>query len=112
MCYFRVPFTIMSVNGLDERLEVREVVGFAYVRDLILDSGRKSVVELLLECGITPLDLSCKTIEFNEVFSNTLVVMHLEILNLCFGLPFRVMRSKVRLELRNEFFIVIEPIRY
>ena len=72
--YFGVAFPIMSINGLDKGLEIGEVVGFAYVGDLVLDSGRKSVVELSSECGITPLDSSCKMVEFNKVFGDTLVV--------------------------------------
>ena len=109
--YFRVLFPITSINDLDERPEVGEVVGFAYVGDLILDSGEKYIVELSLECGITLLDSSYKTVEFDEVFGDVLVVMHLEVLDFCSGLPFRFMRSEVRLEFRDEFIIVIEPIR-
>ena len=45
LCYFGVLFPIMSVNGLDEGLEIGEVVRFAYVGNLILDSGRKSIVQ-------------------------------------------------------------------
>ena len=110
LCYFGALFPIMSINGLDERPEVREVVRFAYTGDLILDSGRKSVVELSLECSVAPLDSSCKAVEFNKVFGNTLIVMHPEVFNFCFGLPFRVVGSEVRLELRNEFVVVIVPI--
>ena len=49
-------------------------------------------------------------VEFDEVFGDTLVVTHPEILNFCFGLPFRVVRSEVRLELRDEFIVVIKPV--
>ena len=51
-----MPFPIISVNGLDEGLEIREVVGFTYMGNLVFDSGGKSVVELSSECGVTPLD--------------------------------------------------------
>jgi len=110
MSYFGGSFPIMSVNGLDEGSEVREVVRFAYAGNLILDSGGKSVVELLLECSISPLDSSCKVIKFVEVFGDTLVVTHPEVFNFCFGLPFGVVGSKVRLELGNEFVVVIKPV--
>ena len=109
-CYFRALFPIMSIDGLDERLEVREVVGFAYMGDLVPDSGRKSIVELSSECGIAPLDLSCKAVEFNKIFGDMLVVTHLEVLGICFGLPFRVMRSEVRSELGDEFIVIVEPV--
>ena len=41
--YFRASFPITSVNGLNQGLEVGQVVRFAYMGDFILDSGRKSV---------------------------------------------------------------------
>ena len=108
--YFGVSFPIMSVNGLDEGSEVGEVVGFSYAGNLVFDSGGKSVVELLLECGIAPLDSSCKAVEFNKVFGDTLVVMHPEVFDFCFCFPFRVMGSEVRSELRDEFIVVIKPV--
>ena len=109
-CYFGVPFPITSINGLDKGLEIGEVVRFAYTGNLILDSGRNSVVDLSSECSVTPLDSSCKVVESNKVFGDTLVVTHLEILNFFFGLPFRVMGSKVGSELRDEFIVVVKPV--
>ena len=50
-------------------------------------------------------------VEFNKVFGDTLVVTHLEVFDFCFGFPFRVMGSEVRLELGDEFIVVIKPIR-
>ena len=100
----------MSINGLDEGSEVGKVVGFAYAGNLIFDSGGKSIVELSSECGVAPLDLSCKVVEFDKVFGDTLVVTHPEVFDFCFGFPFRVVGSKVRSELGDEFIIVIEPI--
>ena len=70
-----------------------------------------SVVELSSECGIAPLDLSCKVDEFDKVFGDTLVVTHPEVFDFCFGFPFRVVGSEVRSELGDEFVVVIEPIR-
>ena len=78
--------------------------------NLVFDSGRESVVELLSEYGIAPLDSSCKAVEFNEVYGDTLVVMHPEVLDFCFSLPFGVMRSEIRSELRNKFIVVIKPV--
>jgi len=109
--YFGASFPITSVNRLDEGSEVGKVVGFAYAGNLVFDSGGKSIVELLSECGIAPLDSSCKVVEFDEVFGDTLVVAHPEVFNFCFGFPFRIVGSKVRLELGDEFIVVIEPIR-
>ena len=103
-------YLVTRINGLDERPDIREVVGFPYAGDLVLDSSGKSIVELLSECGVTPLDLSCKMVEFDEIFGDMLVVMHPEILNFCFDLPFRVVKFEVRSEFRDEFIIVIESV--
>ena len=40
-----------------------EGVGFADVGDLILDAGRKSVIHLLAEGGVAPLDMGSKVVE-------------------------------------------------
>ena len=87
------------------------LLGLPTWENLIFDSGVQSIVELLSECSVAPLDSICKVVEFDKVFGDTLVVTHLKILDFCFGLPFRVMRSEVRLELRNEFVVVIKPVR-
>ena len=49
-------------------------------------------------------------VEFDKVFGDMLVVTHPEVLDFCFNLPFRVVRSEVRPELRNEFVVVIDPV--
>ena len=80
-------FPITSVNGLDEGSEVGEVVGFSYTGNLIFDSGGKSIVELSSECRVAPLDSSCKAVEFNKVFGNTLVVTHPEVFDSALASP-------------------------
>ena len=44
-------------------MEFMESVGFANMGDLVLDAGWKSVVHLLVEGGITPLDTGSKAVE-------------------------------------------------
>ena len=39
-------------------MKVSEVIGFAYSGDLVLNPGQKSVVELVSEWRVSPLD-SC-----------------------------------------------------
>ena len=48
----------MSIDRLSENAKVSEVIGFAYSGDLVLNPGRKSVVELASEWHVSPLD-SC-----------------------------------------------------
>ena len=65
----------------------------------------------MIALTVTPLDSSCKTVKFDEVFGDTLVVMHLEILDLCFGLSFMVVRSEVISKFGNKFVVIVEPVR-
>ena len=49
-------FPVIGINVLEKGAECNEGVGFADIGNLILDLGQKSGVELLMECGISPLD--------------------------------------------------------
>ena len=49
-------FPIASIDRLSEKAKVSEVIRFAYLGDLILNPGWKSIVELALEWRISPLD--------------------------------------------------------
>ena len=40
-------FPIASIDGLSESTKVSEVIGFAYLGDLVLNPGQKSIVELV-----------------------------------------------------------------
>ena len=51
-------FPIASIDGLSESMEVSEVIGFAYLGDLVLNLGQKSIVELASEWRVPPLDSS------------------------------------------------------
>ena len=54
--HLRAALPILGVNGLGEGMEFVEGVRFADAGDLILDVGRKSVIHLLAEGSIAPLD--------------------------------------------------------
>ena len=47
---------ILGVDGLGKGMEFVEGVGFVNAGDLVLDAGRKSMIHLLVEGGIAPLD--------------------------------------------------------
>ena len=61
--YIGMSSPIMGVNGLGEDGEFREGVGFSDAGDLVLDSGQKTMVELLVEGGIPPLDVCHKVVK-------------------------------------------------
>ena len=56
---------ISGVDRLGKGMEFIEGVRFADAGDLILDAGWKSVIHLLAEGGITPLDMGSKVVEVN-----------------------------------------------
>ena len=53
-----MSFPIVSIDGLSESTKVSEVIGFAYLGDLVLNLGQKSIVELTSEWCVSPLDSS------------------------------------------------------
>ena len=66
-----------------------EGVRFADVGDLVLDVGQKSTIQLLVEGGITPLDMGGK------VLHDVLVIAHLGIFEVSLSLAFEIMGSEV-----------------
>ena len=54
---------ISGVDRLGEGMEFMEGVRFADASDLVLDVGRKSVIHLLAEGSVTPLDTGGKAVE-------------------------------------------------
>ena len=93
--HLRTALPIMVVNRLGEGAEFGEGVRFAKAGDFVLDLGWKSMIQLLAEGGVAPLDSSSKVVEVDEVLHNVLVVAHAEILKVDLGFAFRAMWSKV-----------------
>ena len=58
-------FPVTSINRLSKEAKVSKVIRLAYLGDLILDLGQKSVVELASEWRVSPLDSCSWSIEFN-----------------------------------------------
>ena len=52
-----VVLPILGVDGLGKGMEFMEGVRFADVGDLVLDAGRKFVIHLSAEGGVSPLDM-------------------------------------------------------
>src|SRR3979490_2174081 len=86
-----------------------ERTGFTDTGHFVLDSSRESVIELAAECGVCPLDACSKAVEFDQVFSHSLVVMHTKCLEVGFSFTYGVVGSEVVFKLRNKFRVVINP---
>ena len=77
--------------------------------NFVLDSGWKSMIQLLVKGSITSLDSSSEVVEVNVVLHNALVVMHAEILKVSLSFSLRVMWSKVIFQFSDKVRVVIEP---
>ena len=84
--HLRTVLLILGVNRLDEGMEFMEGVGFANTGNLVLDAGRKSTIQLSAEGGVTPLDMGGKAVEVNEVLHDVLVIAHLQVFKVAFGI--------------------------
>ena len=86
------------VDLLGEHAEVRDVVRLALMRDLILDLIRESIVEAPTESSMTPIsDLACQAVPFYNILGDPLTIVHLQLLELSFGISYRVVGTKVSL---------------
>ena len=63
--HLRMALPILGVNRLGKGTEFVEGVRFSDMGDLVLDAGWKSVIHLLAEGGIAPLDTGGKVVEVN-----------------------------------------------
>ena len=63
------------------------------------------------EDSFVPTCLNCKTIELNVIFDDTLVVAHLEMIEVVFGVGGRINRTELITECTDEVGPIVEPIR-
>ena len=78
--------------------------------NLILDSGWKSLVELILQSTIAPtMNLGSKLIEFYNISGNPVRIPYLQVLDLCLSITNWVMGTKVLMKFCEEVFIAIFP---
>ena len=79
-------------------MEIHNIVQLALTRELILDPIQKSIVEAPTESSMTPVsDLACQVVPFYNILGNSLIIMHLQLLKLSFGVSYGVMGTKVSL---------------
>ena len=109
MADFRVTFPVAGVDGLDESVELVEVVQFVDSCDFVLDVAGKSVVELVAENSVTPIDFGGELLKADNVFSNFPVLTHFELFKLSFSIGFNVKWAKVSPEFEDKFDVVIGP---
>ena len=108
----RFLFAEVSLAALVLHSQYRAIVRFPKPGNFILNPGRKSVIELASKCGISPTlgkDPSSQSIKLDQILNDPLIIMHTEVLKLCFGFSFWIKRIKMATEFRDEFGVVGEP---
>ena len=74
--HLRMALPILGVDRLGKGMEFVEGVRLSNMGNLILDAGWKSMIQLSVEGGITPLDMGSESIEVDKVLHDVLVVTH------------------------------------
>ena len=71
-------FAVTRINALCQNTKLSKSCKLSYMGNLILDSGWKSLVELMLQSTIAPtMNLGSKLIEFHNVSGNLVRIPHL-----------------------------------
>ena len=99
----------MGIDGLGQGVEFMEHAGFTNTGHFVLDSCRESIVELMAECNVPPMDACGQAVELNQVFGDLLVVTHAKGFKVSFGFAYRVMWSKFVFQFGYKFGVVIDP---
>src|SRR5215472_13275936 len=99
------------VDLLCECSKILKCVRFTHVRDLVLESIRKSTVKRVPEGVVVPLDLSRESIEGDHVFRYLLVFLHDESFELGLSCSDGVRGSEVGPEFMCESVVIGEKRR-
>ena len=65
------------------------------LREILTDPCQESIIQLMVECGILPMDAWGKVIEFDQVFGDSLIVIHSKGFEVGFSSAYGVVGSKV-----------------
>ena len=102
---------VVCIDLLNQSAHTGEGGWFSDLGNFILDLILESLVQLVLESGISPGDLGCEMIEINKIFYHPLIVLHPESFELILCISFGVVWSEVAFELGGELGIIRDPIQ-
>ena len=102
---------VVCIDLLNQLAHTGEGGWFSDPGNFILDLILESLVQLVLESGISLGDLGCEVIEINKIFYHPLIVLHPESFELILCISFGVVWSEVAFELRGELGIIRDPIQ-
>ena len=90
-----ITFPVTCLNRLCGSLELVKGSGFGRLTENILDMIREALIVGLSESRITPINMSRKTVEFDIILQDALVVMHAEVVKIFFSITSRINGAKV-----------------
>ena len=106
---FRFMLPVTCIDGLSHGMECHERVGLSQICDPSFDAPRETMVEPTVEGHIVITNVSCQPIDCNNVFDNTLVVLHDDVVKSVLGIPDWVESAEIRTEITFKFLKVSHP---
>ena len=100
---------VMGVDGVHESLHGFESGWLALLAHNIFDSFCQSGIITVMEDGIIPASTDCKTVEFNIVLHDALIILHLEIVYSVFRVSGGVNGTKLSSEDTDKGGPVVHP---
>jgi hypothetical protein len=94
---FGLSFPEAVINRLCEVLEARQGRRFVVMSHVVFDPGWKPIVEVPTKFRVTPLNVGNQPVKIRQVRNNRLIVAHMEVLKLGFGLSYGIEWSKIGL---------------
>ena len=107
---FAVVFPIMGVNGMSKDFHGFESGGFAVLTHNVLDAFSEPRVIAVAEDTVIPIGADGKTVEFDIILDNVLVVLHFEVVDSVFHIGSRINGAKLDAEGLEEGRPIIHPI--
>ena len=109
-CELPFAFLVRPVDVVGELPEFQKRSQLSDPGNFVLDLVQKSMIVIVAEGGLIPMELHGEAIELNVVLGNTVQVHHAEMVDLHFHISGWVERSKVGLEFPKEQVPVFKPV--
>ena len=107
---FAVAFPITGVNGMSKDLHGFESGGFVMLTHNVLDAFGEPGVIAVVEDTVILTGADGKTVEFDIILDNVLVVLHFEVVDSVFHISSRINGAKLDTEGSEEGGPIVHPI--
>ena len=110
MGFFVEAFPMMGVDVMCKGLHFGECQRLPLLTHNVFNAFGESRIVAVLEDTFIPAGADSKTVEFNVIFYNMLVIMHLEVIDSIFGVSSGVYRTKLSTESLDKVGPIIKPV--